>query len=196
MVSFYSFLDRGKQGRSCIRLSKTPISFMKSAPAVAQAFEQTLGLSIGETSPDGMFTLEWTSDIDPVAPDLLIVVNHHGTKILHADVMSDDAADDRITLYDPHPNLHHLEPKDWLREKGPHAPKESAYYDRIAAAALGGRIVVTGHGGDETSADHLTEYLRARHPDTYKPVVAETVSDLPDITTQQLLKIARKAFRQ
>jgi [NiFe] hydrogenase diaphorase moiety large subunit len=62
-VSFYSFLDREKRGRVRIRLSKTPISFMKGALAVAAAFEQALGLSIGQTSSDGMFTLEWTSDI-------------------------------------------------------------------------------------------------------------------------------------
>lgn len=61
MVSFYSFLDREKRGRFRIRLSRTPISFMQGALAVAEAFERTLGLSIGETSPDGMFTLEWTN---------------------------------------------------------------------------------------------------------------------------------------
>jgi [NiFe] hydrogenase diaphorase moiety large subunit len=63
MVSFYSFLDREKRGHFRIRLSKTPISFMKGAQAVARAFEQALRLSIGATSLDGMFTLEWTSDI-------------------------------------------------------------------------------------------------------------------------------------
>jgi [NiFe] hydrogenase diaphorase moiety large subunit len=63
MVSFYSFLDREKRGHFRIRLSKTPISFMKGAQAVAKAFEQALRLSIGATSLDGMFTLEWTSDI-------------------------------------------------------------------------------------------------------------------------------------
>jgi len=63
MVSFYSFFDREPRGQFRIRLSKTPISFMKGAKAVARAFEQALGIAVGQTSPDGRFTLEWTSDI-------------------------------------------------------------------------------------------------------------------------------------
>ncbi|ACK51672.1 Respiratory-chain NADH dehydrogenase domain 51 kDa subunit [Methylocella silvestris BL2] len=63
MASFYSFLDRAPRGRFRIRLSKTPISFMKGATDVARAFEEALGLSLGDTSADGQFTLEWTSDI-------------------------------------------------------------------------------------------------------------------------------------
>ena len=63
MVSFYAFFDREPRGRNRIRLSKTPVSFMKGAREVAQAFEQALGIQIGETTADGMFTLQWTSDI-------------------------------------------------------------------------------------------------------------------------------------
>jgi [NiFe] hydrogenase diaphorase moiety large subunit len=63
MVSFYAFFNREPEGRFHIRLTKTPISFMKGAKEVALAFENALGLSLGETSSDGAFTLEWTSDI-------------------------------------------------------------------------------------------------------------------------------------
>jgi hypothetical protein len=63
--------------------------------------------------------------------------------------------------------------------------------------ALGGKIVVVGHGaGKSNAAHHLTEYLRSHHSETYKRVVAEAVCDLSTITTPQLLEIARKAFRQ
>jgi [NiFe] hydrogenase diaphorase moiety large subunit len=62
-VSFYAFLDRQPRGRFRIRLSRTPIALMKGAEAVAQAFEQALGIALGDTTPDGAFTLEWTSDI-------------------------------------------------------------------------------------------------------------------------------------
>ena len=75
MVSFYSFLDREPRGRFRIRLSKTPISFMKGAKDVARAFEQALGLSLGETSPDGMFTLEWTSDIGMADQEPAALIN-------------------------------------------------------------------------------------------------------------------------
>ncbi len=62
-VSFYAFLDRKPRGRVRIRLSKTAISLIKGAETVARAFETALGITIGGTTPDGAFTLEWTSDI-------------------------------------------------------------------------------------------------------------------------------------
>ncbi len=63
MVSFYAFLNREPKGRFHIRLSKTPLSLMKGAAEVAHAFAIAAGVSIGGTSPDGEFTVEWTSDI-------------------------------------------------------------------------------------------------------------------------------------
>jgi [NiFe] hydrogenase diaphorase moiety large subunit len=63
MISFYAFLNLERQGRNRIRLSRTPISLMKGAAEVGQAFEDALGLKLGKTSPDNSFTLEWTSDI-------------------------------------------------------------------------------------------------------------------------------------
>jgi hypothetical protein len=134
-------------------------------------------------------------DPDPAAPSLLIVVDHHGTKIFHVDVTSDDASEHVIKPYDPHHFLHHLTHKDQSRERGQRAPEEPAYYESIAdAVALGGKIVVVGHAeGKSNAAHHLTEYLRSHHPETYQRVVAETVRDLSAITTPQLLDIARKA---
>lgn len=63
MVSFYAFLNRQPKGRFHVRLSKTPISMMSGAAAVAEAFSRATGAAIGGTSPDGEFTLEWTSDV-------------------------------------------------------------------------------------------------------------------------------------
>jgi [NiFe] hydrogenase diaphorase moiety large subunit len=75
MVSFYSFFDRVPRGRFRIRLAKTAISFIKGARAVATAFEHELGISIGETTPDGEFTLEWTSDIGMADQEPSALVN-------------------------------------------------------------------------------------------------------------------------
>jgi len=75
MVSFYAFFNREPQGRFRIRLSKTPISFMKGAKEVALAFEEALGLSLGETSTDGAFTLEWTSDIGMADQEPAALIN-------------------------------------------------------------------------------------------------------------------------
>jgi [NiFe] hydrogenase diaphorase moiety large subunit len=75
MVSFYAFFDREPRGRNRIRLSKTPISFMKGAREVARAFEQALGIRLGETTADGMFTLQWTSDIGLADQEPAALVN-------------------------------------------------------------------------------------------------------------------------
>ena len=73
MVSFYAFFEREPRGRFRIRLSKTPISFMKGAAAVAHAFEQALGFPIGGT--DGVFSLQWTSDIGMADQEPAALVN-------------------------------------------------------------------------------------------------------------------------
>jgi len=75
MVSFYAFLNLEARGRNRIRLSKTPISLMKGAKEVAHAFEEALGLASGETSADGQFTLEWTSDIGMADQEPAALIN-------------------------------------------------------------------------------------------------------------------------
>ncbi len=134
---------------------------------------------------------------DPAAPCLLIVVDHHGTKIFHVDVNSDEASEHTIRPYDPHHFLHHLLHKDQSRERGQRAPEEPAYYERIAdAVALGGKIVVVGHGaGKSNAAHHLTEYLKGHHRETYQRIVREIDADLSSITTPQLLELTRRSVR-
>ncbi len=75
MLSFYAFFDRHPRGHNRIRLSKTPISFIKGAKAVAHAFEQALGIAVGGTSADGVFTLQWTSDIGMADQEPSALVN-------------------------------------------------------------------------------------------------------------------------
>jgi hypothetical protein len=135
---------------------------------------------------------------DPAAPSLLVVVDHHGAKIFHVDVSSDEAAAHVITPYDPHHFLHHLVHKDQSRERGQRAPEEPAYYARIAeAVGLGSKIVVAGHGtGKSNAAHHLTEYLRSHHRETYQRIVREITVDLSGVTTPQLLDLARQALKE
>jgi hypothetical protein len=132
----------------------------------------------------------------PVAPSLIVVVDHHGAKIYHMAVTSDDASKQEITPYDPHHFLRHLAHKDQSREQGQRAPEDPSFYERIGKAlAAGGRIVVVGHGtGKSNAAHHLTEYLRLHHRETYQRIVREVVADLSSITTPQLLEIAQQAL--
>jgi [NiFe] hydrogenase diaphorase moiety large subunit len=63
LVSFYSFLSRKPKGKIVIRLCNDIIDRMKGAEAVARSLEEELGIRFGETTPDGKFTLEYTSCI-------------------------------------------------------------------------------------------------------------------------------------
>lgn len=74
MVSFYAFLSRGRPSRAVIRLCNGVVERMKGADAVGQSLSEALGISFGETTPDGQFTLELTACIglSDQAPSALI----------------------------------------------------------------------------------------------------------------------------
>jgi hypothetical protein len=144
------------------------------------------------------------STVYPVAaaPDLLVVVDHHEARIYSIDASGGDiskheiGSKHEIRPYDPHHFLHHLTHKDQSRERGQRAHEDPSFYERIAqAVAAGGRIVVAGHGdGHSNAADHLIEYLRAHHRETYQRVVSQVTADLSSVTQPQLLEIAEKAL--
>jgi hypothetical protein len=133
---------------------------------------------------------------EPAALSLMVVLDHHGAKIYRIDVASGDASKREIRPYDPHHFLHHLTHKGQSREQGQRAPEDSDFYKKIAEAlAAGGRIVVVGHGtGKSNAAQHLTEYLRTHHRETYQRVVREIEADLSAATTPQLLELAEQAL--
>ena len=135
-------------------------------------------------------------DPEPAAPALMVVVDHHGARIYRIDAASAHPAGREIRPYDPHHFLHHLTHRDQSRERGQRAPEEAAFYQQIAAAlASAGRIIVVGHGtGKSNAAEHLLEYLRADHRETYQRVVREIGVDLSAITMPQLLALAEQAL--
>jgi hypothetical protein len=145
-------------------------------------------------SPDG--PSEAAAHPDPAPLTLMVVVDHHGAKIYRVAPASGDATKREITPYDPHHFLHHLAHKEQSRQEGQRAPEDPSFYKRIGEAlATGGRIVVVGHGtGKSNAAQHLTEYLRTHHRETYQRIVRETEADLSAVTTQQLLALAEKAL--
>jgi [NiFe] hydrogenase diaphorase moiety large subunit len=60
VASFYSFLSLTPKGRITIRLCDDIVDRFAGLDAVTRAFETELGIGIGETSADGMFSLEYT----------------------------------------------------------------------------------------------------------------------------------------
>jgi [NiFe] hydrogenase diaphorase moiety large subunit len=63
VATFYQFINTKPKGKFIIRLSRDMSSIMKGAKVIARQLENDLGIKFGETTPDGMFTLEWTSCI-------------------------------------------------------------------------------------------------------------------------------------
>ena len=63
VATFYHFFNTKPKGRFIIRLSRDMSSIMKGAKVIARQLENDLGIKFGETTPDGMFTLGWTSCI-------------------------------------------------------------------------------------------------------------------------------------
>lgn len=61
VVSFYSFLSTEKKGKFIIRLCRTVSCDMAGKEAVARQLENELDIEFGETTSDGMFTLEFTN---------------------------------------------------------------------------------------------------------------------------------------
>jgi [NiFe] hydrogenase diaphorase moiety large subunit len=61
VVSFYSFLDEKAQGQFVIRLCRTITCDMAGKEHIARQLQNDLGISFGETTPDGKFSLHWAN---------------------------------------------------------------------------------------------------------------------------------------
>jgi len=61
MASFYTFFEREPTGTCTIRLSNCVVDRMHGMEDVAKAFEKELGICFGQTTPDGMISLKYTS---------------------------------------------------------------------------------------------------------------------------------------
>jgi len=82
VVSFYSFLDNKPKGKFIVRLCRTVSCDMQGKSRVARQLENELGISFGQTTADGRFTLEWTNCLGMCdqGPAILINENIH-TKV-------------------------------------------------------------------------------------------------------------------
>ena len=60
MATFYSYLSVGKRGQYIIRMCESAPCHIAGADELVKAFENELGIKVGETTPDGKFTLELT----------------------------------------------------------------------------------------------------------------------------------------
>ncbi len=74
VISFYHFLSTKKKGKYIIRLCKTISCDMAGKEKIAKILEKELGIKFGETTHDGLFSLEYTNCIGMCdhAPAMLV----------------------------------------------------------------------------------------------------------------------------
>ena len=58
VVGFYSFFSTVPRGKYLIRICLGTACYVRGGKRVLDAFKQELGVDIGETTPDGIFSLE------------------------------------------------------------------------------------------------------------------------------------------
>ena len=79
VATFYSFLSTQPQGKYIIRVCKGLPCCLKDFHLVVDSIKEAIGIRPGETTPDGLFSLELTNCIGACddAPAMLINSNLH-----------------------------------------------------------------------------------------------------------------------
>jgi len=75
-ATFYAFFSREQRGRFVIRLCNDIIDQIKGMDRIAAAFRTELGIDFGQTTSDGLFSLEYTPCIGMCDQAPALLVNH------------------------------------------------------------------------------------------------------------------------
>jgi len=81
VTTFYSFLSTRPTGANVIRVCKSLPCYLRNSMNILECLEDILGIEPGETTPDGLFTLELTNCIGACdqAPAIMINEEVHGS---------------------------------------------------------------------------------------------------------------------
>lgn len=73
-ASFYTMLSLKPRGRHIVRICESPPCWLMGSDNILDALKRKLGVGLGETTPDGMFSIESTSCIGVcgVAPAIMV----------------------------------------------------------------------------------------------------------------------------
>ncbi len=73
-VTFYTMFSLRPRGKHVIRVCDSPNCLLFGAGSVVEELKKLLGVEVGETTPDGLFTLETTSCLGAcgVAPVMMV----------------------------------------------------------------------------------------------------------------------------
>jgi [NiFe] hydrogenase diaphorase moiety large subunit len=108
LVSFYSFLSTTPRGKVIIRLSDDIIDRMHGYERIKQVFCEELGIQMGETTPDGLITLEHTACIGMSDQAPAAIIN---------DVIVTELSTDRVREIVRELRTH-MDPKKLVRKLG------------------------------------------------------------------------------
>jgi NADH-quinone oxidoreductase subunit E len=75
VATFYSYLSVEERGKYIIRMCESAPCHVAGADEVLKALESQLGLKVGETTPDGKFTLELTECVGQCQATPVITIN-------------------------------------------------------------------------------------------------------------------------
>lgn len=75
VATFYSYLSVAPRGKYIIRMCESAPCHIAGADALIKAFEQKLGIKVGETTADGKFTLELTECVGQCQGTPVITIN-------------------------------------------------------------------------------------------------------------------------
>lgn len=75
VATFYSYFKVGKRGKYIIRMCESAPCHIAGADKVVDALEKELGVKMGQTTPDGLFTLEYTQCVGQCQATPVITIN-------------------------------------------------------------------------------------------------------------------------
>jgi len=75
VATFYSYLSVKTRGKYIVRMCESAPCHVAGAQAVWNSLEQTLGIKNGETTADGLFTLEFTECIGQCQETPVVSIN-------------------------------------------------------------------------------------------------------------------------
>lgn len=75
VATFYSMYSVKKRGKNVIRMCESAPCHIAGAADVVTALEKELGVSIGESTPDGLFTLEFTQCVGQCQATPVVTIN-------------------------------------------------------------------------------------------------------------------------
>ncbi|MGI6453612.1 MAG: NAD(P)H-dependent oxidoreductase subunit E [Syntrophomonadaceae bacterium] len=75
VATFYSYLSVEKRGKYIIRMCESAPCHVAGADEVLKALEAHLGIKVGETTPDGKFTLELTECVGQCQATPVVTIN-------------------------------------------------------------------------------------------------------------------------